>query len=91
MGSTTQSWLSMLIWLGAFILIFYVFLIMPRKKEEKKHSALLESLKKGEKVVTIGGMYGTVTRIKDDSVVLKVGENTEVEFVKKAIAYRPED
>ena len=91
MGSNTQSWLSMLIWLGAFILIFYVFLIMPRKKEEKKHKALLESLKKGDKVVSIGGMRGTVTRIKDDSVMLKVGENTEIEFLKTAIAYRSEE
>ena len=91
MGADAQSWMSMLIWLGVFILIFYVFLIMPRKKEEKRHKTLLEDLKKGDKVVTIGGINGVVAKIKDDTVTLKVNENTEMEFLKKAIAYKNED
>ena len=91
MGANAQSWMSMLIWLGVFILIFYVFLIMPRKKEEKRHKTLLEELKKGDKVVSIGGINGVVSKIKDDAVVLKVSENTEIEFLKKAIAYKVED
>lgn len=91
MGANAQNWMSMLIWLGVFILIFYVFLIMPRKKEEKRHKTLLEELKKGDKVVSIGGINGVIARIKDDTVVLKVSENTEVEFLKKAIAYKVED
>ena len=91
MGADAQSWMSMLIWLGVFILIFYVFLIMPRKKEEKRHKTLLEELKKGDKVVSIGGINGVVSKIKDDAVVLKVSENTEIEFLKKAIAYKVED
>jgi preprotein translocase subunit YajC len=91
MGANAQSWMSMLVWLGVFILIFYVFLIMPRKKEEKRHKNLLEELKKGDKVVSIGGINGVVSKIKDDAVVLKVGENTEIEFLKKAIAYKVED
>ena len=91
MGANTQSWLSMLVWLGVFILIFYVFLIMPRKKEEKRHKNLLDELKKGDKVVSIGGINGVIARIKDETVVLKVCENTEVEFLKKAIAYKVED
>lgn len=91
MGANAQGWMSMLIWLGVFILIFYVFLIMPRKKEEKRHKTLLEEMKKGDKVVSIGGINGVVARIKDDTVVLKLNENTEVEFLKKAIAYKVED
>ena len=91
MGANAQSWMSMLIWLGVFILIFYVFLIMPRKKEEKRHKTLLEELKKGDKVVSIGGINGVVAKIKDDTVTLKIRENTEVEFLKKAIAYKVED
>ena len=91
MGADAQSWMSMLIWLGVFILIFYVFLIMPRKKEEKRHKTLLEDLKKGDKVVTIGGINGVVAKIKDDTVTLKVNDDTEIEFLKKAIAYKNED
>ena len=91
MGADAQSWMSMLIWLGVFILIFYVFLIMPRKKEEKRHKNLLEELKKGDKVVSIGGINGVVAKIKDDTVTLKVNDDTEIEFLKKAIAYKVED
>jgi preprotein translocase subunit YajC len=89
--NNSQGWVSMLIYLGAFIAIFYFFLVMPRKKEEKKHRSLLESLKKGDKVVSIGGINGTVSRIKDDTVMLKVNENSEIELLKKAVAYRIED
>jgi preprotein translocase subunit YajC len=91
MGANAQSWMSMLVWLGVFILIFYVFLIMPRKKEEKRHKTLLEELKKGDKVVSIGGINGVVSKIKDDTVVVKVNDDTEIEFLKKAIAYKNED
>ncbi|MGI5912408.1 MAG: preprotein translocase subunit YajC [Syntrophomonadaceae bacterium] len=86
-----QPLAPMLLYLAAFIGIFYVFLIMPRKKEEKRHKALLESLQKGDKVITIGGIIGICARIKDDSVIVKVNENTEIEFRKQAIAFKAED
>jgi preprotein translocase subunit YajC len=61
---------------------------MPRKKQEKKHKEMMETLRRGEKVVTIGGIRGEVSRIKEDSVTLKVNENIEIEFLKSAIAYK---
>lgn len=82
-----NEWVTLVLYFGVFIGIFYVFIIMPRKKQEKKHGEFLAELKRGAKVVTIGGMRGEVVRIKDDVVVLKVSENTEIEFIKKAIAY----
>lgn len=82
-----NEWVTLVLYFGVFIGIFYVFIIMPRKKQEKKHGDFLAELKRGAKVVTIGGMRGEVVRIKDDVVVLKVSENTEIEFIKKAIAY----
>lgn len=82
-----NEWVTLAIYFGVFIAIFYVFIIMPRKKQEKKHSDFLGELKRGMKVVTIGGIHGEVVRVKDDTVVLKVGENNEIEFIKKAIAY----
>lgn len=89
--NNAQSWISMIIYLGVFIAIFYFFIILPRRREEKKHKSLLESLKKGDKVVTIGGINGTLTRVKDKTVMLKVNDNTEIEVLKKAIAYRVDD
>lgn len=88
---SSQSWITLAVYFGVFILIFYLFIILPRKKQEKKHGGLLESLKKGDKVVSIGGIKGEVSRIKEDSVLLKVDENTTIEFLKKAIAYRVGD
>lgn len=91
MGSSSESWMTMAIYFGAFMAVFYFLIIMPRKKQEKKHKGVLESLKKGDRVVSIGGIRGEVARIKDDIVVLKVSENTELELIKNAIAYRVED
>lgn len=82
-----NEWVTLAIYFGVFIAIFYVFIIMPRKKQEKKHGEFLSELKRGTKVVTIGGLRGEVVRIKDDVVVLKVSDTTEIEFIKKAIAY----
>lgn len=79
--------LSLVAYFGVFILIFYLFIILPRKKQEKKLKELVESLKKGEKVVTIGGINGVISRIKEDTVMLKIAENTEIEVLKRAVAY----
>lgn len=86
-----QGWLTVAIYFGVFLLIFYLFIIMPRKKQEKKHDTVLESLKRGDKVVSIGGIRGEVSKVKEDSVMIKVADNTEIEFVKKAISHKIED
>jgi preprotein translocase subunit YajC len=80
-----------LIYLGIFMLVFWFFIIKPRKQQEKKHKDVVESIKRGDKVVTIGGLKGEVSKVKDDSVMIKVDENTELEYVKNAIAYKVED
>ena len=87
----TETWLPTAIYLGVFLAIFYVLIIMPRKKQEKKHKETIASLKRGDKVVTIGGLKGEVARVKEDTLVLKVNDNTEMEFVKKAVAYKEEE
>lgn len=91
MDGQQGQWIQLGIWFAIFIGIFYVFIIMPRKKQERKHEDLIQGLKRGNKVVTIGGIKGEITKIKEDSVVLKVSENTEIEMLKKAIAYNEAD
>ncbi|MEN6351645.1 MAG: preprotein translocase subunit YajC [Syntrophomonas sp.] len=85
------SFTTIAIYFGVFLGAFYLLIVFPRKKQEKKHKQLLESLKKGDRVVSIGGIRAEVSRIKDEYVTLKVNENTEIELLKKAIAYRIED
>ena len=63
--------------------IFYFFLIRPQQKKVKEHKALVESLKRGDKVVTSGGITGTVERLIDnDKVEVEIAENVKVEIVK---------
>ena len=63
--------------------IFYFFLIRPQKKKVKEHKALFESLKKGDKIVTSGGITGTISRVVDnDKVEVEIAENVTVEVVR---------
>lgn len=88
---STTGYTGVAIYFVIFLVIFYVLVVMPRKKQEKKHKQTIEELKRGDRIVTIGGIKGEISKIKEDSVILRVGENTEIEFVKKAIAYKEEE
>jgi preprotein translocase subunit YajC len=67
--------------------IFYFLLIRPQQKKQKEAQAMIANLKKGDKVVTTGGMLGTVSSLQDDYVVLAVGgSDTKIEILKSAIA-----
>ncbi len=82
-----------LIQLGFFALIFvmmYLLLIRPQRKKQKEHEMLVNSLKKGDKVVTSSGMFGVIFAIDEERniVVLKIGENVKLEFLKSSIAAR---
>jgi len=91
MAAQQGSWLTIAIYFGGFLGIFYFLIIMPRKKQEKKHKATLASLKRGDRVVTIGGLRGEISKIKEDIVLIKINDSTEIEFLKNAIAYKVED
>lgn len=68
-------------------LVFYFLLIRPQQKRQAELAKLVQNLKKGDRIVTAGGMIGTVTSIQNDYVVLKVGEgeSTKMEVLKSAI------
>lgn len=68
-------------------LIFYFLLILPQQRRQKEHQKMLQSIRKGDKVITSGGIYGTVIGVKDDVVVLKIAEDVKVEFMKSAISH----
>ena len=63
--------------------IFYFFLIRPQQKKVKEHKAMVENLKKGDQIVTSGGITGTITRVVDnDKVEVEIAENVTVEVVR---------
>ncbi len=71
---------------GLVFLIFYFLIIRPQNKKQKEARQMLANLKKGDRVVTIGGIRGTVQAVRDDAVVLKVDDNVKIELNKAAIA-----
>ncbi|GAB4310917.1 MAG: hypothetical protein Kow0097_12490 [Candidatus Bipolaricaulota bacterium] len=70
----TQSMITLVVMLVAFAAIFYFLLIRPQRRRQKEHRDLLGSLKRGDRVVTAGGIMGTIEEMSDDSVVLVVEE-----------------
>ncbi|GAB6088630.1 preprotein translocase subunit YajC [Spirochaeta dissipatitropha] len=71
---------------GLVFLIFYFLILRPQNKRQKEQANMQESLKKGDRVVTIGGIRGVIASVKEDSVVLKVDENAKMEFNRSAIS-----
>jgi len=65
--------------------IFYFLLILPQQKREKKHKEMLNNLKKGDYILTSGGIYGTIINIKPDIIELKVDDNTKLQLAKTAV------
>ena len=70
----------------AIIAIFYLLIIRPQNKKQKETQKMLSALKKGDKVVTIGGIHGTIQTVREQSVIVKVDENTKLEFNRSAIS-----
>ena len=81
-GQTGQAVLPVLI----MVVIFYFMLYRPQKKQQKKRQVLLDSLKKGQKVLTIGGIHGEIVTLSEDTAVLRVAEKVEMTFARSAIA-----
>src|SRR6059058_629204 len=66
--------------------IFYVMLILPQQRQRKKVQAMLQALKSGDKVVTSGGIYGTVNGIDGDTIILKIADQVKIRIARSAIA-----
>ncbi len=82
--------IAMLMPLILIFFIMYFFMIRPQVKKQKAHQAMLQSLKKGDKIITTGGIYGKIVNIKDRSFVIQVSENTRIEITKNAVAAKQE-
>ena len=76
---------SSLIFIVLLIVVFWLFFIRPQSKKAKEEQKFRESLKKGDKVVTIGGFHGKVVEVKDTTVIISIAPNTEVEVEKTAL------
>ena len=76
---------SMWIMLALIFVVMWFFMIRPQRKQQKELQNFRDSLKKGDKVVTIGGIYGTVGEIKEGSVLIEVDHNVKIRVSKQAL------
>ena len=77
---------SFILMMVVFIAIFYFMLIRPQTKQAKEHKAMLESLSKGDEIVTNGGMLGRVNKIGDNFIAIEIAQNLEIKIQKQAVS-----
>ena len=77
--------MGMLFPLAIFVLIFYFFIIRPQKKRDKQQKNMIDSISRGDQVITIGGFYGTVREVRDDSFQIEIAEGVRVTILKSAV------
>jgi len=85
-GGGSANLISTLIMFGAIFLIFYFMIIRPQQKRGKEREKMLSNMQKGDKVITSGGLHGTIAGIDEKTVLLQVSENVKMKFEKSAIA-----
>ena len=76
---------STILMLVLMFVVMWIFMIRPQRKQQKELESFRNSLKKGDKVVTIGGIYGTVCEIKENSVLIEVDNNVKIRVSKQAL------
>ena len=82
--SSTILWT--VVYIVAIFAIIYLLILRPQKKRQEQHDDLVSALSLGVEIVTIGGIHGEVSRIKDDTLWIKVSNNVEIEIEKSAVA-----
>jgi preprotein translocase subunit YajC len=92
--SETSTWSSiwpMLVFLVVIFAMFYFVMIRPQRKRQKEQETMMQGLQKGDRVITAGGIYGTIENVSDDSVVIKVESGTTLRVNKGSVAVRKDE
>ena len=80
----------MIIFLVVIFALFYFVMIRPQRKRQKEHQAMMEELQRGDRVITAGGIYGTIESLSEDSVVIKIEGGTTMRVARSSVAVRRE-
>ena len=76
----------MFIMIGAMAIFMWLFVLRPQRKEEKRKKEMLSQLKKGDPILTTSGMLGTVASVKEETIVINVGDGTRIEMLRSAVS-----
>lgn len=87
-GGGAQGIMGMVFPLAIFVLIFYFFIIRPQRKRQKQHDSLIGGITRGDQVITIGGFFGTVREVRDDTFQIEIAEGVKVRVLKSAVQTR---
>jgi len=85
-GEGGGSAISTVVMLSLIFGIFYFMIIRPQQKRQKERTSLLESVKKGYKIVTIGGVHGTVVGIEEKTLLIEIADGVKVKYEKSAVS-----
>jgi len=85
-GGGTGALLIQIMPIALIFLVFWFMIIRPQKRQQEQRKAMLEALKRGDKVITNGGLYATVRDVKGDVVTATIGDNVKVEISRQAVA-----
>ena len=85
-ANPTGQMVSTLVTFGLVFVVFYFLIIRPQNKKQKEAKKMIEAVKMGDRIVTIGGVHGTVHAVKEGTVVVKVDDDCKIEFSKSAVA-----
>jgi len=77
-GAGVNPAISLFVQLALIFMIFYWLLIRPQRKEKDRHQAMITALRKGDEIVTVGGIIGTIVHVAEDRLTVKTGENTRL-------------
>ena len=84
-GAAQGGLMGMLFPLAIIVLIFYFFIIRPQRKRDKQQKNMIDSIARGDQIITIGGFYGTVREVRDDSFQIEIAEGVRVTILKSAV------
>ena len=85
-GAAPGQGYTQLIFMGLLFAAMYFLMIAPQRKKQKAHDLMLKSLGSGDEIVTTGGIYGTITNVKDDRFIVRIAENTKIEVGKSFVS-----
>jgi len=86
-GQKRPAWITWVILLGILV-VFYLVMILPQRRRQKKHKEMLQALNRGDRVVTNGGVIGIITRVKEESFIIKTADKTELEIDKSVVSQK---
>ena len=86
-GQKRPGWITWVILLGILV-VFYLLMILPQRRRRKKHQEMLKSLQRGDRIVTNGGVIGTISRVKEESFIIRTADKTEMEIDKSVVSQK---